>query len=173
MTLYCGIDPGLDGALVVIGPDTIIWKSMLMPTLRAGTGAKRVLDTRAVLQFLESITPTTEWDVVIALEEPSVRPKEGASRSLACGRNHGRIEGLIVARGIRYDVVRPQRWRRSLGLPLEGDPKDHSIAFCDRMLPGLVLTPGKRTKQHSGLADAGCLALFARKELGAPIGGLA
>lgn len=45
------------------------------------------------------------------------------------------------------------------------DPKARSIAAAQRLLPDLDLSPGRRTKPHDGLADAGCLAVYALRVL--------
>jgi hypothetical protein len=48
---------------------------------------------------------------------------------------------------------------------LAGEGKDRAVALARQRLPGLDLTPGRRRVPHTGLADAGCLALYGRRGL--------
>lgn len=164
--LAVGIDPGLDGAIVAVDASGCVMDRLVMPTLHAGTAGRRIVDVAGVVVALRRLAARDPHEVVVALEEPSSRPGEGASRSLASGRNHGRIEGVLVALGLRFDLVRPQTWQQALGLGRDGDPKRRAIAYCRRVLPGLDLLATPRcTTPHDGIADAACLAEYARREL--------
>jgi len=87
---------------------------------------------------------------------------------LTAGRNHGRIEGMLVSHSIRYELVTPSRWQKPMHVGCgEGkDTKARSVMACRRLLPGLDLTPGRKTKPDDNIADAGLLALYARRVWG-------
>lgn len=176
MTLYVGIDPGLDGAVVALDGASRVVARFVLPTVSAGTGGKRTLDTRGFVNALTLVGNT--YEMLVALEELGSRPAErmGASSAISIGRNHGRLEGALVTLNVRYDLVRPQRWQKALGLGSDGDPKARAVAACRRMLPDLDLLATSRCRvPHDGIADAGMLALFALRVLanvqaGRPIG---
>lgn len=162
MKVYCGADPGLDGAIVGIDEDQRALFSTVMPTLSAGTKGRRILAARAVLDILRR--EMEHATLVVALEEPGVRPKNGAVASMATGRNHGKLEMALIALDISYVIVRPQAWYKALGIVKHDKSKDATIAYCERMLPTFSLVPKGCRKPHSGLADAACLALYALRE---------
>ena len=160
MTAHLGIDPGLGGALVALDTEGLVLAASVMPTLPAATGGRRVLDVAGVSRFVRELGPCR-----VVLEQPSVRQGEGARRSLSAGRNHGRIEGLLFGLGLSVELVHPRR-RQVAPCPGTGDPKVRALAACGRLLPALDLTPGRRTKAHDGLADAGLLALYGVRQWG-------
>jgi len=67
----------------------------------------------------------------------------------------------LVCAKIPYEVVRPRIWQKVVLCGIEGaDTKVKSVLKCQRRLPDLDLTPGKKRKPHDGLADAACMALY-------------
>jgi hypothetical protein len=167
VTIVMGIDPGLDGGLVALGPDGRVAAADLMPTLPSGRGSGRRLD----FVRLRDLLPRGP-DALVVLEELQGRPGAamGATSALTMGQNHGLLVGMLVERGVAFELVNPQRWQRVM-TPGSGDPKCRSVLTCQRLLPRLCLTPGKRTKPHDGLADAALLALYGLRELLArPVG---
>ena len=74
------------------------------------------------------------------------------------GRGLGLWEGLIVAMRLRYQLVAPQRWQKTM---LDGMSKGKgaSLAVAKRLFPSVELS---RVKDH-GRADALLLAEFGRR----------
>ena len=158
--IFLGIDPGLDGALVVVDDDGVVLESLLMP--RVG-GSKGAIDGRAIHDWLIGFR---DCPGCAALEAVQGRPpgKMGVGSAITAGRGHGLLEGLLLAGGWRYEVPAPARWQKEMHAGCPGaDPKTRSVLAARRLLPTLDLTPGRRTKPHDGLADAGLLALHARR----------
>lgn len=179
MNCYLGIDPGLDGALVLLTPHETL--AVVMPTL-GSTGAKRVLDGRGVLGQLRcdwgDLAPIT----LAVIEEGGVRPQQGASSSHKIGVGYGRLLGLLDALGVPYEVVKPAAWKKALGLPSRSGPdhnavtaqrKRDAVELAGRLFPDVSLLASPRCRTpHDGLAEALLLAEYARRRhAGAAAGG--
>jgi crossover junction endodeoxyribonuclease RuvC len=149
-----GIDPGLDGAIVVWEPGET--------TPRYSARLKTLLeDKEGLLEVLWYYRPCDYSSVVrCALEAiPNGHPGMRGTRSaLTMGRNWGYLRGILDAFG--YDVVEPapKKWMRMLP---EGEGKSRSIEAAQKLMPGIDLYHGKVRKPHDGLADAACLAYYA------------
>jgi hypothetical protein len=162
--LYLGIDPGKQGAAVLLRGDGSIAGVTKLPH----TG--KDLDVRTLCAWLESAcweegcTTDNIYAVVEALgARPS--PKMGAGSAITMGKNWGRLDGFLMGLGCRYDVVQPRRWQAEV-CPGGGDPKPRSIAACRRLFPTLDLTPGRKVKPDDNIADAGLIAEYCRRVLG-------
>ena len=155
---FIGIDPGLSGAAVVIDAGGGLLASMIVPRMN---GSKGPFDSLAFFDWLDE---QAEEGTVVVLERGQGRPGEGAKSARTAGVNWGTMQGLLVAMRLRYDTPTPRQWQKLI-CPGGGDPKQRSIAAARRLFPALDLTPGRRTKPHDGLADAACLAEFARRSL--------
>ena len=162
-----GIDNGANGAIVALDADYQIALAELMPVLKAGVvragkrGTKRVLDMRSVCNLFVELRESDK-DVFAVLEHAQTFPGEGVSTAFNAGRSYGAMEMALVCSKIPYDIVRPRQWQKEILKGIEGtDTKVKSILKCQRRLPQLDLTPGKKRKPHDGLADAACMALYA------------
>lgn len=160
--IYVGVDPGLSGALVAVEEHGIVEGVLLMPRVKGSTGP---LDGSRVHEWLRCWLGAHEAPRA-ALEAVQGRPAQGRGSLMTGARNHGLLEGLLLAGGWRYEVVAPTRWQRLMHVGTHDiDPKARSIQAARRLLPDLDLTPGRRSKPHDGLADAGLLALYALRTL--------
>jgi crossover junction endodeoxyribonuclease RuvC len=123
---------------------------------------------------LLSVCGNNQQSLRVLLEEPSIRPKESGRSGLTIGRNHGRLEGLLVGIDAPYDLVTPQAWRRAMGLPKRTDAekklrKAEAVEKCRRLLPGLQLIPDGCRVPNDGIADAGLMAEHARRTMGGAV----
>lgn len=76
---------------------------------------------------------------------------------------YGVWRGLLAAYGIPYDVVRPQVWKRTVGLPQKAD-KAASVALASRLFPRLSdQLVGPRGGLIDGLAEALLIAEHRRR----------
>lgn len=162
--LYLGIDPGKQGAAVLLRGDGSLVGATKLPHMG------KDLDLRALCGWLESICydeGCTTDSIYAAVEALGARPspKMGAGSAITMGKNWGRLDGFLSGLGCRYDVVQPKRWQAEV-CPGGGDPKPRSIAACKRLLPALDLTPGRKVKPDDNIADAGLIAEYARRILG-------
>ena len=166
-TLYMGIDPGRQGAVVLLRGDGTLAGVTKLPHVG------KDLDLRALSVWLESLCEEggCSIDSISAVVEalgarPS--PKMGAGSAITMGKNWGRMDGFLTGLACRYDVVQPKRWQAEV-CPGGGDPKPRSIAACKRLLPTLDLTPGRKVKPDDNIADAGLIAEFCRRIFGGSI----
>jgi hypothetical protein len=162
-----GIDNGANGAIVALGSRGEVVLAEFMPILDPGVtrkgkrGTKKILDMvrcHAMLRGLKMASP----DIFAVLEHAQPFPKEGVSTSFKSGRSYGAIEMALISLGIPYEIVRPRAWQSAILKGIEGDDtKVKAVLKCQRRLPELDLTPGRRRKAHDGLADAACMAMHA------------
>lgn len=141
---YIGIDPGKDGAMALIREGEV----SLIPWDEAYY-AKTLGELRG--------------EALCVLERVGARPGQGVVSMFSFGQNVGYIMGLLTAHGIPFELVTPQRWKRSFGV----SDKNDSVSVCRRLFPGVPLlrTP-KCRKEHDGMAEALLMAEYARRSMG-------
>lgn len=154
-----GIDPGLSGGIAILeGGRLQCW-----PTPTRTAGPKRSFDERPMVDLLRSRRRTIR---LLALEQVGARPGQGVTSMFRFGEGYGLWRGLLWALEIPHLLVRPQAWKQTV---LTGTPKDKAaaVAWVQRHHPeaSLKATPRSRTP-HDGMADAACLAEYARLYIG-------
>lgn len=93
--------------------------------------------------------PETERDIYellassgadhICIESVHSMPKQGVASSFKFGRNYGFLRGAIIASGIPFEDVTPQKWQKALGC-LTGGDKNVSKAKAQQLYPFLKIT---------------------------------
>ncbi len=129
MSVLCGSDPGLGGAIGFIDGNRQFIGVYDMPTLPTSTG-RRQIDAAALADILRRHSP-----MFVLVERVGARPGEGAVGAFSFGHTFGCILGVLAALGLSHDLVQPAVWKRRAGIPAGAD-KDVSIATCKRVLPG-------------------------------------
>lgn len=142
---YLGIDPGQKGGIAVISEYGIDVFPYSDDTLKAVAKSLTAVDVRCCLEQVHSM------------------PRQGVSSTFKFGVSYGYIKGVLEARGISYQEIPPQRWKKEFGL---NSDKTASIDVCKRLFPGVDLkaTPRCRT-DHDGMAEALLMAEYARRRL--------
>ncbi len=158
MLLTVGIDPGLRGgvaALDVAGAVVGLWP---MPVAGGEVHAAGLADLLRSLRCLDSHQDIGR----VCLEKVSAMPKQGVSSTFRFGTGWGMVRGVCAALAIPVVLVPPTVWKKQVLLGLPHD-KAGAVQFCSSRWPtaDLVL-PGCRVP-HDGLADALCLADYARR----------
>ena len=139
---YIGIDPGKDGALAVLCEGGLVSVVPFYPD--AYKAAIRALNGPAMA----------------VLEHVGAMPGQGVTSMFSFGENFGYLKGLLEAFEIPYELVRPQRWKKELGI----SGKNQSVEVCKRLFPGVSLRKEERSrKDHDGMAEALLMAEFARR----------
>ncbi len=158
-SLYIGIDPGLDGAICIISPDTV--EAFVVPTISQGSGtSKRLYDIPAMVDILLSYRGKV---VLVALERGRAMRGQGVTSMFRFGHGCGLWEGALAALRIPYKMVQPREWQKVVCAGLAGDPKARAVQAVSTMLPELELRKSSRaTKPHQGICDAAALALYSR-----------
>jgi crossover junction endodeoxyribonuclease RuvC len=154
-----GIDPGKDGAAVLIRDGAHV-HAVLASELLCGQSWEAA--HAEVTRWLRLVNATWPLDLVV-LERVGGRPGEGATSARTMGVGWGLWLGGASMLGVPVIIPTPQRWQREILADLAGDTKARSVAWCRAHLPELDLTPGRRRVPHDGLADAACLAVYGRR----------
>lgn len=164
VSIVLGIDPGLDGGLAFLDTADDRATVLIAPTLSHGKGGGRVFDVPSMFAML-----TKEKLDLIVIERVSAAPVagrvQGALSMFNFGCGFGLWLGLFAGLRLPHQLVSPQAWKAAI---LSGTKKDKAAAieFAGRRYPAVSLRPTPRCKKpHDGLADALCLAEYARRVL--------
>lgn len=151
MKVYCGFDPGKDGALAILGYRD---EPVLVP-----------FDEEEYATWLSRLSLLTrngiDGSVFCVVEHVNAMPGQGVTSCFSFGQNFGFILGLLTAFCHPYELVRPQKWKREFSCTSD---KNTSIEVAKRLFPRVDLrrTP-KCTKPHDGIAEALLMAEYARR----------
>lgn len=152
--MVLGLDPGKDGALVLLDGSTV-----QLAVLTSGLLVGKDYAPERMVECLRMISGLGEIQNVV-LELPGVRPGEGRGGGLTTGKGWGLWRGIVATLGLPCITPAASAWTRVILRDAPGEGKDRAIHVALSRLPGINLTPGRRVKPHSGIADAACLALY-------------
>ncbi len=155
-----GVDPGKDGAFVVVESDG---KPLEIVRIRDLLG-KEDWAAKADVLACAMRALVQSHDVRLAvLERDAGRPGEGAGSARTTGRGWGMVRGILAAYNVETRTPTAKAWTAVMYRDMAGDdPKAKGIALAT--LAGVPLTRGKETKPQTGVSDAYCLALYGLKE---------
>ncbi len=151
--LYCGIDPGLSGAVGFVRDDGRFAAVLDMPTLPTTTGRRQV-DFAQLADIIRK-----HATAFVLVERVGSRPGEGAVGAFGFGHTFGGIVAVLATLGTPHDVVQPATWKRRAGLP-PGADKRASVGCAKRLLPEAA--PYLTRVKDDGRAESLLLALQAR-----------
>ena len=158
MKLACGIDPGLHGAIAIVGDDGKEFLIDDMPLIR---GKRPVIDIGRVRELLEHLVGDLDVTGLVAVERQSVRPQQSSQSGLKIGYGEGILVGLLAGMRIPYLRPTPQEWK---GVMLMGTDRSKQAAriTAQALYPRAPL--GRRADE--GRSDAILLARFALARMG-------
>ena len=164
MKVCCGIDPGKDGCLAILGyrdaPILVPFDEVEYADWLRRLDPLRSVDVNAENIALCGRIPDESFCVV---EHVNAMPGQGVTSCFSFGQNFGFILGLLTAFRIPYELVRPQKWKKEFSCTKD---KNTSIEVAKRLFPGVSLKRTERcTKDHDGLAEALLLAEFCRRRM--------
>jgi Holliday junction resolvasome RuvABC endonuclease subunit len=146
---FCGVDPGLSGAIAFIRPDAA------HPANRLAVFDAPLLcgefDGVAFAQLLNERLPD-----IVAIEHAFSRPGQGVSSTFKFGKTFGQILGVVQALRLRYELMTPAVWKKHFKITPSA-PKDASRLVCKRLYPSADIP----LKKHHGRADAILIAHYA------------
>jgi crossover junction endodeoxyribonuclease RuvC len=145
MQCFCGVDPGLSGALAFIfedAPDRVITEDM--PTV------DNVVMPSLLRSLLARLKPT-----VALIEAVSARPGQGVTSMFRFGQAHGTAIGVIGGLDVPYHFVTPGKWKKHYGLSSD---KEECRAKALQLFPSCA-DQFKRKKDH-GKAEAALIARY-------------
>lgn len=150
-----GIDPGLSGALVLLGAGRPKFHDI--PTVRIGKRREvsAALLALALIEWQDSVD-----DLSAIMEAVGPMPRDSRVGAFKFGDTFGQIKAVLGVLGIAYDLVRPQTWKKALSLPAKS-PKDASIGRALQLFPACA--PDLTLKKHHNRADALLIAEYERR----------
>lgn len=149
-TLIVGIDPGLSGALALLGPSGL-HALHDMPVMAKGKGAGRVkneVNGAALSHLLREWVDGHADEVLVVVERVSSMPGQGVAGVFSLGDTIGCIRGVVAARGYPVQFVTPQAWKKHFGLTAgkDVDGKELARAKAIQLFPEADLA---RKKDHN------------------------
>lgn len=153
--LYLGIDPGLKGGISYICSKSNAHYSLPMP------------DAHEFSQLI------ADWNAEHGikhcfLEMGQAMPKQGVTSMFNYGRHNGLLEGILIANGISYTLVKPKEWQKEMfkGTKDKQDPKQRALEIVRRLFPKDKFIATIRCKKpHDGMIDSVLLAEFCRRKI--------
>jgi crossover junction endodeoxyribonuclease RuvC len=142
--IIVGIDPGVTGALAIFGAGRL-----------AGVVDMPVNDGRvngsAIASWFLRWKPQ-----VVYLEWTQPMPKNGSIASYSLGLNSGIVIGVVQALSIPLERVRPNAWKKAMGLT--GKPKAASRGMATELFPEYA--DQFRRVKDDGRAEAALIARY-------------
>ena len=135
------------------------------------SGGIAVLDQYKVVLTVMPATETDVWRWIrdncvgctsAVIEKVHAMPQQGVSSTFKFGVGVGLLRGCLIAAGISWEEVTPQRWIKALEIPYRGKTetkvefKNRLKAKAQRLFPGIDVT--------LKTADALLLATYCQKK---------
>lgn len=145
--IIAGIDPGITGALVLIDDD----------------GYLKVYGVPTVGKDPDYVRWAQEWASPLKLaahvwiEKVAAMPKQGVSSTFTFGERYGFILGLVAASGTAFSYVRPQEWKKRVGI-VSGADKGASRLRASEMFP--AHSGNWKLVKDDGKAEAALIARY-------------
>lgn len=159
---YIGIDPGISGAIAVIGAaGAVEFFDTPILQIKSGKSLKNIIDANAAALLLQSIHPSyVIIEKVWAMTKGAGGASMGSTSAFNFGMGFGIWLGIIAALQIPHEQVAPVTWKRRLMLDM-GQEKDASRLRAMQLFP--QASGSLNLKKHHGRADALLLAEYARR----------
>lgn len=173
--IIVGIDPGLTGALGMVGHDGQYLGCVDIPTMQRGEGAsvKNQVNVGALAaQLKEWLRDYDKNEVAVVVERvqpmPAVRHTpgqgkgfqiiQGSASTFSLGHTAGCVEATVTVLGYPLHLVQPGKWKKVLGLT---SSKEQCRAAAIRLFPDAPLS---RMKDHNR-AESLLLARYGHQEI--------
>lgn len=120
-----GIDPGVSGGAALLNSRTYVE----VRSFKAGTEADMAEWIMGRQYLIEKAY----------IEEVHSMPKQGVVSVFTFGQNYGWWRGLLMARGICFERVRPLKWQTVMQCKTKGD-KNVTKQLAQELFPGVKVT---------------------------------
>jgi crossover junction endodeoxyribonuclease RuvC len=149
-----GIDPGIVGALALVGRNGALTDVADVPVLRDGSGGRAAVNEPLPAELL------ARWHGgEVACEFVAARPGESALGAFSFGRCRKLIEGAFGALRLPIRFLTPPVWKRTIGIPAGRGGKDAAWSGAIRRLPDKASFFARI--KDDGRAEAALIALAA------------
>jgi len=172
---WVGIDPGMDGYLVVLTVEDEV-TFFAVPTLKTGKGNRRAYDVPALFRGLSEHVPGAKFTL---LEKQQAMKGQGVTSCFTTGFGYGLWRMGLVALSAPYEEVRPGLWKKAMGITVQGGKnanerkkiaKARAIEKAQQLYPRAELVPPRCRVPSHDRAEALLLAHYARaKSTGRPL----
>jgi crossover junction endodeoxyribonuclease RuvC len=159
--MYIGIDPGLTGAISLIGNNGEFKELIDMPTMaknKAGGVVKNCVNARALHTILMQFAGSDDLSIVAFLENVNAMPGQGVSSVFSLGDTFGSIRSVLACCNIETNLIAPQTWKKYFKI---GKDKEVVRALAIRLYPE-ASEYLKRKKDHNR-AEALLIARYGYK----------
>lgn len=160
--IFCGIDPGVTGAVGQLSSEFEDFVDVQMVPLLPQKSGKKEYDIRGMADMID-FGDGENNQVFVVLEKQHAFPKQGVVSTGSIMRGYGIWEGILSALNLDYITVPPQTWQKELIPGKTGETKQRSIAMAGKLFPEVSLFAGKGRTPHHGLSDALLIAEYARR----------
>ena len=156
--MIVGIDPGISGAVAWLSSAGALVEVCDLPVaeVKVGKATRRQLMPAVLAKMLHARKP-----LCVYVEQVGSHPGEGAVGAFAFGRGFGQIEGILCGLGLSYVLVRPQVWKKAIGIAADKGAARH---YAARLWPGAA--DQFRRVKDDGRAEAGLIGLYGCRVLG-------
>ena len=148
--LVAGIDPGKDGAIVVLRDGAIVQQTLL----RDCTPPSYLKCLKLDAVFIEKAQ--------VMDKDPNVRPSARAMFSY--GRDYGFLCGSLIDLPCPLYYIPPQEWTgavHKMSPHIQGKPKEASLFVARKIWPGMDWRASERSrKPHDGIVDAALIGFY-------------
>lgn len=148
MRYVLGIDPGLSGAYALVTIEGGLFHADDLPL--AGVKPNIEINSGQLSDQLRDLQI-----VLCVIEKVHSMPKQGVSSTFKFGYAAGQARGVVDALKIPVMWVRPQQWKKSLGLPSD---KEASRAMAIQAWPEMRHVFAR--KKDDGRAEAALIARY-------------
>ena len=156
--IYLGVDPGFSGAFVALNNDGIMHVfDMPLAKMRHGTGTRNEICAHTLRDELLAFKHDHGQIRVAVVEAVSSSPQMGRASAFRFGEGYGVVTAALACLCIPVERVRPQVWKRHMGLPAE---KAASLTLARAKWPTADCFT---LKKHDGRAEAALLAEYGRR----------
>ena len=148
--IIAGIDPGANGGLAIYGESLDVH-----PVPKVGKEADKVawaMDWLAVIEQCDHIF----------IEQVGAMPGQGVTSMFNFGDRFGFVKALAYSAGVPVSFVRPQEWKKGVGIPT-GSEKGASRIRASQLFPNDA-DKWSRVKDD-GLAEAALIAYYGSLKL--------
>lgn len=166
--LFLAIDPGLSGALAILGPAGQFVALYDLPVVMNGKGTAKVkeqINPSALMQLLcDSEQPGMQCHVLI--ERVGSMPGQGVASMFSMGDTFGCVRAVVALWGMPVHIITPQEWKKHFNIhPPKGSKPDVAKEIARAKAIQLWPAAELHLKKHHNRAEALLMAEYLRHKV--------
>lgn len=158
--IFCGIDNGLSGAVVLLSSESGVAPIATLPMPLLSFGKGKEVDIAALDSWLCQFDTTTMF---AALETPG-KHSPGTMALCSMWDSYGAIRSLLTLRNIRHTRVAPRTWQKVMIPNCErGQTKRYALSIASKLWPKEKWLRTSRSRMpDNNIIDAALIAHWCR-----------